>query len=72
MPESETLIPVSVLYRKVLKLMGNRFEISVVSDNESEALVRIDEAVAEISRIENYLQHLAIAVRPILLIVMLA
>lgn len=55
MPESETLTIAPTLYKKVLKLMGNRFEISVVSDNEREALERIDEAVAEISRIEKLL-----------------
>lgn len=32
--------------------MGNRFEISVVSDNEEWAEARIDDAVAEIQRIE--------------------
>ncbi|MGB3153582.1 MAG: FAD:protein FMN transferase [Chitinophagaceae bacterium] len=35
--------------------MGNRFEITVVSDNEKDALTRIDEAVGEISRIEKLL-----------------
>lgn len=43
------------IYKKVLKLMGNRFEITVVSDNESEALASIDEAIAEIRRIERLL-----------------
>ena len=43
------------LHRKVLKLMGNRFEITVVADNETWATERIDEAVAEIRRIENLL-----------------
>jgi len=43
------------LHRKVLKLMGNRFEISVVAGNEKWATERIDEAVAEISRIERLL-----------------
>jgi thiamine biosynthesis lipoprotein len=43
------------LYRKVLKLMGNRFEISVVSTNEINASARIDEAVNEIQRIERLL-----------------
>jgi len=35
--------------------MGNRFEITVVADNEHWATDRIDEAVAEIRRIENLL-----------------
>ncbi len=43
------------VYKRVLKLMGNRFEISVVSDDESWASSRIDLAVAEISRIEKLL-----------------
>jgi thiamine biosynthesis lipoprotein len=55
MPESETLTIASSLYRKSLKLMGNRFEISVVSDNEIEALDKINDAIAEISRIEKLL-----------------
>lgn len=55
MPGSSTLTIVPSIYRKVLKLMGNRFEITVVSDNEMDALTRIDEAVAEIRRIEKLL-----------------
>ncbi|MEP7376357.1 MAG: FAD:protein FMN transferase [Chitinophagaceae bacterium] len=43
------------LHRKMLKLMGNRFEITVVGDDEKWAMERIDEAVAEISRIERLL-----------------
>jgi len=35
--------------------MGNRFEITVVSENENEALARIDEAIVEIRRIEKLL-----------------
>ncbi|MBK9463716.1 MAG: FAD:protein FMN transferase [Chitinophagaceae bacterium] len=35
--------------------MGNRFEITVVADNEKEGLAKIDDAVAEISRIEKLL-----------------
>ncbi|WP_114937763.1 FAD:protein FMN transferase [Mucilaginibacter endophyticus] len=46
---------VPTVYKRVLKLMGNRFEISVVSDYESWASSRIDLAVAEISRIEKLL-----------------
>ena len=43
------------LYKKVLKLMGNRFEISVVASNEDWALERIDDGIAEIQRIEKLL-----------------
>ncbi|MGN6165053.1 MAG: FAD:protein FMN transferase [Flavisolibacter sp.] len=43
------------LQKRVVKLMGNRFEISVVADDKNWAEERIDEAVAEISRIEQLL-----------------
>jgi thiamine biosynthesis lipoprotein len=43
------------VYRRVLKLMGNRFEISVVGDDQHLAEEQIDAAVAEISRIEKLL-----------------
>lgn len=43
------------LYKKVLKLMGNRFEISVVADEELWANECIDEAIEEIRRIEKLL-----------------
>jgi FAD:protein FMN transferase len=53
MPGSSTLTREQALYRKVLKLMGNRFEITVVSDNEEWANERIEDAVTEIRRIEK-------------------
>ncbi len=40
-------------YKRVLKLMGSRFEITVVSKNESIANKYIDTAVEEITRIEK-------------------
>jgi thiamine biosynthesis lipoprotein len=43
------------LHRKVLKLMGNRFEITVVAGNEQWAAERIEEAIEEIRRIERLL-----------------
>jgi thiamine biosynthesis lipoprotein len=43
------------LHRKTLKLMGNRFEITVVAEDGEWARKRIDEAVEEISRIERLL-----------------
>ena len=43
------------LYKKVNKLMGNRFEISIVADDESWANSCIQEAVEEIRRIEKLL-----------------
>ena len=44
-----------VVHRRILKLMGNRFEISVVEDDPLVAEEHIDIAVAEISRIEKLL-----------------
>jgi len=41
------------LHKRVCRLMGNRFEISAVSEDEAWAQARIDEAVAEIQRIET-------------------
>ncbi|HMK25282.1 MAG TPA: FAD:protein FMN transferase [Chitinophagaceae bacterium] len=55
MPESSTLTIAPAIHRKVLKLMGNRFEITVVSQNEKWAFNRIEDAIAEISRIEKLL-----------------
>jgi len=49
--EKETL----EVYKRELLLMGNRFEISVVSDDEAWAEQRIDMAVDEIRRIERLL-----------------
>lgn len=46
---------IPTVHKRILKLMGNRFEISVVSDDEHWASGRIDLAVAEISRIEKLL-----------------
>jgi thiamine biosynthesis lipoprotein len=42
-------------FNRVLKLMGNRFEITVAADDEEWANERIDEAVEEIRRIEKLL-----------------
>lgn len=41
------------VYKRVLKLMGNRFEISVVADDKEWAEYRINLAIAEIQRIEK-------------------
>lgn len=40
-------------FKRGMRLMGNHFEITVVSDDEDWANARIDDAVAEISRIEQ-------------------
>lgn len=44
-----------MLYKKNLKLMGNRFEISILANDEDFANATIDLAVVEISRIEKLL-----------------
>ncbi|MES1181937.1 MAG: FAD:protein FMN transferase [Flavobacterium sp.] len=43
------------IFRKVEKLMGNRFEITVVTDRQSVAYDCIDSAITEIRRIEKLL-----------------
>ncbi len=45
----------SQIFSKVQKLMGNRFEISVVSEDEKWANERIENAILEINRIEQLL-----------------
>jgi len=55
MQEAESLIFQETVHQKIVRLMGNRFEIKVVSDDAQWASQRIDEAVEEISRIEKLL-----------------
>ena len=43
--------PVTV--HQTLKLMGTRFDITVVADNEDMGQINIDEAIAEVQRIED-------------------
>ena len=43
------------VYHKSLKLMGNRFQLSAVSETEGEANKAIDAGIAEIQRIEKLL-----------------
>ncbi|HEY8920666.1 MAG TPA: FAD:protein FMN transferase [Chitinophaga sp.] len=45
----------AIMHRHVLKLMGNRFEITVVSDEAAWAQERINAAIAEMQRIERLL-----------------
>jgi FAD:protein FMN transferase len=42
-------------YKKIIKLMGNRFEFTVVGEDETDAMLHIDAAIAEVSRIESLL-----------------
>ena len=54
MAESNTLVKTEV-YKRVVKLMGNRFELCVVSVNEDFANESIELGIAEIKRIEKLL-----------------
>jgi thiamine biosynthesis lipoprotein len=40
-------------YKRVLKLMGNRFEFTVIADDEDSGQKAIDAAITEVSRIED-------------------
>jgi FAD:protein FMN transferase len=44
-----------LIHQRVLRLMGNRFEISVVHQNKDWAEAKIEEAISEIRRIEGLL-----------------
>lgn len=44
-----------VLCNRVLKLMGNRFEFTVIADNKAFGDLAIDQAIAEVKRIEDLL-----------------
>lgn len=46
---------ISLIHKAVVRLMGNRFEISVVSEDALWADARIEEAIEEIRRIEKLL-----------------
>src|SRR5690349_16813598 len=55
MPTNDVVCIEPNVFKRVLKLMGNRFEITVVSDNAQNAEGSIDAAVSEIRRIETLL-----------------
>jgi FAD:protein FMN transferase len=55
MEATETLTNMPTVHKRVLRLMGNRFEISVVGDDALLAEDHIDNAIAEIRRIEKLL-----------------
>lgn len=44
-----------LVFKRACKLMGNRFELTVVADNECWANAKIDAGIAEIQRIEKLL-----------------
>ncbi len=46
---------VQTVYHKSLKLMGNLFQLSAMSDNEEQAIESIDAGIEEIKRIEKLL-----------------
>lgn len=52
---AQTSSSLQTVYKRVLKLMGNRFELSVVAADEEWAQSCIDAGVAEIQRIERLL-----------------
>jgi FAD:protein FMN transferase len=45
----------NIVFKRAMRLMGNRFEISVVSTDEAWANAQIDTAITEIQRIEHLL-----------------
>ncbi|MFA6247721.1 MAG: FAD:protein FMN transferase [Mucilaginibacter sp.] len=53
--QSAETITGEIVHKQVLKLMGNRFEISVVANDAEWAQQRIEMAIAEIRRIEKLL-----------------
>jgi len=55
MPANDITSIAPEVYRKVLKLMGNRFEVTVVAEDEKVANDCIEEAIAEMRRIEALL-----------------
>ncbi len=55
MEQNKSLAISSRVFKRVLRLMGNRFEITVTNTSEEKAHLHIDAAVNEISRIEKLL-----------------
>ena len=55
MPTNEVLNSSIGLHKKVTKLMGNRFELTVAAGSKDEGLSHINAAIKEISRIESLL-----------------
>ncbi|HEY8783462.1 MAG TPA: FAD:protein FMN transferase [Mucilaginibacter sp.] len=51
----KTLTPKSIIFRRVVRLMGGQFEISVVGSDPHWADEQIDDAIIEINRIEKLL-----------------
>ncbi|QHS59131.1 FAD:protein FMN transferase [Chitinophaga agri] len=53
--ESNVVCLTEHVYRKVLKLMGNRFEVTIVDDDRLSAMEHINAAIDEVRRIEDLL-----------------
>ncbi len=51
----KTLTQKNIIFRHEVRLMGNRFEISAVGDNPDWAEEQINDAIAEINRVEKLL-----------------
>ncbi len=51
----KTLTPKSIIFRQSIRLMGDEFEISVVGNNPAWAEDKINNAIAEINRVEKLL-----------------
>jgi thiamine biosynthesis lipoprotein len=51
----KNLTGTSTIFNREVRLMGNRFEISLVATNHIWVLARIDSAIAEINRVEKLL-----------------
>ncbi|MEZ5017894.1 MAG: FAD:protein FMN transferase [Flavipsychrobacter sp.] len=59
MSSEVTFVSKGALHKKLLRLMGNRFEISVVNEDKNKAEQYIDMAIEEIRRIEKLLTTFA-------------
>lgn len=55
MPVTDVYLVAPAMHRKVLKLMGNRFELTVVDEDAVRAATLIEAAIEEIRRIEKLL-----------------
>lgn len=55
MPVTDVYLVAPAMHRKVLKLMGNRFELTVIDEDALRAATLIEAAVEEIRRIEQLL-----------------
>lgn len=50
-------LPAQVIQKRVVKLMGSRFDLTVVAADEQKAQAYIDTAIVEITRIENVISE---------------